>query len=50
MEGDLRQIANIKQIYNGITLITLHVSNNLLACWWPPLLSVRAVYTELGLC
>ena len=30
MEGDLRQIANTKQMYNGITLITLHVINNLL--------------------
>jgi len=35
---------------NGLTVINLHVSNNLLAHWWPPLLSVRAVYTELELC
>ena len=49
MEGDLRQLTS-KQMYNGITLITLHVSDNLLAHWWAPLLSLRAVYTELELC
>ena len=39
------------QTYNGIiTLITLHVINNLLAQKWPPMLSERAVYTELELC
>jgi hypothetical protein len=38
-------------MYNGlITLITLYVINNLLAQIWPPILSERAVYTELELC
>jgi len=37
-------------MYNGITLITLHVINNLLAHRWPPMLSERAEYTELELC
>jgi hypothetical protein len=38
------------QTYNGIiTLITLHVINNLLAQKWPPMLSERAVYTEMEL-
>ena len=37
-------------MYNGIiTLITLHVINNLLAQKWPPILSERAVYTEMEL-
>ena len=36
---------------NGIiTLITLHIFNNLLAQKWPPMLSEMAVYTELELC
>jgi hypothetical protein len=39
-----------KQMYNGITLITLHVINNSLAHRWPPMLSERTVYTELELC
>jgi hypothetical protein len=48
METDLRQLAQ-KQIYNGITLIILHVNNNLLAQRWPTMLSERAVYKELKL-
>ena len=38
------------QMYNGITLITLNVINNLLAQRWPSTLSERAVCTELELC
>jgi len=39
------------QMYDGIiTLITLYVICNLLAQKWPPVLSERAVYTELELC
>ena len=47
---DLRQMDNTKQTYNSISLITLHVINNLLAHRWPPMFSERAVYTELELC
>jgi hypothetical protein len=42
MEGDLKQIANLKA---DVTLITLHVINNLSAQSWPIMLSERAVYT-----
>jgi len=38
-------------MYNGIiTSIILHVINNLVAPKWPPMLTERAVYTELELC
>ena len=47
---DLRHIANMKADVNGITFITQHVTNNLLAHRWPSMLSERAVYTELKLC
>jgi len=36
-------------MYNCISLITLHVTNNLLAQRRPSMLSERAVYTELEL-
>jgi len=38
------------QMYYTITLITLHVINNLLAQRWPTMLSKRAVYADLELC
>jgi len=38
------------QMYNGITLITLHVINNLMAQRWPPMLSQGAVYADMELC
>ena len=38
------------QMYYTITLITVHVINNLLAQRWPIMLSERAVYAELVLC
>jgi len=33
-----------------VTLINLHVLNNLLAQKWPPMLSESEVYAELKLC
>jgi hypothetical protein len=39
-----------KQISNGITLIALHVISNVLVQKLPPMLSERAVYTQLELC
>jgi len=47
MDWDLR---HEMQMYNGITLITPHVINNLLGQRWTTMLSERAVYTELDLC
>jgi hypothetical protein len=47
---DLRHIANMKADVNGITFITQHVTNNLLAHRWPSMLSERAVYTDTELC
>ena len=39
------------QIYVSIvTLITLHVLNNLLDKKWPPMVSESAVYAEEDLC
>jgi len=39
-----------KHMYNGITLITLHIVNTLLAQRLPPMLSDRSVYTEMEFC
>ena len=47
MEGDLRQLTS-KQMYNGITLITLHVSDNLLAHWWAPLFVSKGSIYRIG--
>jgi hypothetical protein len=47
MKRDLR---HKMQMYNGITLFTLYVINNLLAQRWPPMSSERAVYTKMELC
>jgi hypothetical protein len=47
---DLRQIANRKGDVYGISLITLRVTNNLLAQRWPIMLSKRTEYTELESC
>jgi len=38
------------QIYNCITLITLHVINHLFAHSLPSMVSEKAVYSELELC
>jgi len=39
------------QLYVGVvTLITLHVINDLLAQKWPTMLSESAVYAKLKLC
>jgi len=37
-------------MYVVVTLINVHVLNNLLAQKWPPMLSGSAVYAELKLC
>jgi len=49
MEWDLRQIQNADAYwYNNFN--SLHVINSLLAKKWPPMLSERAVYTDMELC
>jgi hypothetical protein len=38
------------EMYNGITLITLHVVNNSLAQRWLPMLSERTGCSQMKLC